>query len=124
VGRVFNGLNFSPITGITVELRQNGSLVDMRDNNWHNPYTLIADTNGNFTFWPKPVAAETMNTQGLFEYTVRIAAPNFAERIHVFSVSLISEPANSAISLSKTFKLPDIFLFPPGEEQHRLIIDE
>jgi competence protein ComFB len=122
MGRVFNGLNFSPMANITVELLQNGELADMKDKNWQNPYTLIASTGGTFTFWPKPAPTEKADTSGTFEYTIRIAAPDFAELNHAFTISAISELVSTTFSLSRTFKLPDLYLFPPGEEKEQLII--
>ncbi|MDR2553567.1 MAG: late competence development ComFB family protein [Treponema sp.] len=124
MGRVFNGLNFSPMADIMVELLQNGSLTAMKDNNWQNPFALIANTYGTFTFWPKPVPVEKPEVRAVFEYTVRIAAPDFAERTHVFTIPLMSELDSSAISLSNIFKLPDLYLFPAGEEKDQLIINE
>jgi len=124
MGRVFNGVNFSPMTGISVELLQNGALVAMRDNNWQNPYTLIPSTGGTFTFWPKPVPTEKTETRRIFEYTVKIAAPGFAELDHVFTIPVISELTSHSFSLSRTFKLPDLYLFPPGEEKDQLAIND
>ena len=124
MGQVFSGLNFSPITGITVELLQNGALAEMRDNNWQNPYNLIPNTGGTFTFWPKPVPAEKIDISKIFEFTIKIAAPDFAEMNHVASINVVSELAVPSISLSRTFKLPDLYLFPPGEEKDLCIIHE
>jgi competence protein ComFB len=122
MGRVFSGLNFSPITGITVELLQNGVLSPMKDNNWQNPYVLIPNTGGSFTFWPRPAPAEKPDTRELFEFAVKIDASDFAELNHVFTIPVTSEQLSTTFSLSRTFKLPDLYLFPPGEEKDQLII--
>jgi len=124
MGRVFNGLNFSPITDVTVELFQNGKLAPMKDNNWQNPYVLIPNTGGTFTFLPKPIAADKIDVQSVFEFTIKIAGSDFAELNHVFSIPVVSELANRSSSMSKTFKLPDLYLFPPGEEKQQLVIAE
>ena len=123
MGQVFNGLNFSPITGITVELHQNGKLAEMKDNNWQNPYSLIPNTGGTFTFWPKPVAADKIDISRVFEFTIKIAAPDFAELNHIASINVISELSAPGISLSRTHKLPDLYLFPPGEEKDQLALN-
>jgi competence protein ComFB len=123
MGRVFNGLNFSPITGITVELLQNGVLSPMKDKNWQNPYVLIPNTGGTFTFWPRPTPAEKAEIRGVFEFTVKITAEDFAELNHVFTIPVISEQVSTRFSLSRTFKLPDLYLFPPGEEKDQLVIN-
>lgn len=124
MGQVLSGLNFSPITGIAVELVRNGKLAEMKDKNWQNPYTLIANTGGTFTFWPKAAAAEKINIREVFEFSVRIAVPGFAELNHVFTIPVVSELGSPSFSLSRTFKLPDLYLFPPGEEKNQLIITE
>lgn len=124
MGQVYNGLNFSPITGITVELLQNGTLAEMRDNNWQNPYNLIPNTGGTFTFWPKPVPAEAIDITKVFEFTIKIAAPDFVEMNHVAAINVVSELAAPSISLSRTYKLPNLYLFPPGEEKDLCIVNE
>ena len=124
MGVVYNGLNFSPVTGITVELLQNGTLAEMRDNNWQNPYSLIPNTGGTFTFWPKSVSAGKVDISKAFEFTVRIVTPDFAELNHALSINVVSELAAPSISLSRTYKLPDLYLFPPGEEKDQYIINE
>jgi competence protein ComFB len=123
MGRVFNGLNFSPITGITVELLQSGVLAPMKDNNWQNPYVLIPNTSGSFTFWPRPVPAEKPEIPGGFEFTVKITSEDFAELNHIFTIPVTSEQVSTRFSLSRTFKLPDLYLFPPGEEKDQLVIN-
>jgi competence protein ComFB len=105
-----------------VELLQNGKLVEMKDNNWQNPYNLIPNTGGTFTFWPKPVTAEKTDINKVFEFTIKIASADFAELNHVLSIPVISEMAAPSISLSRTHKLPDLYLFPPGEEKDQLVL--
>lgn len=123
MGQVYNGLNFSPVTGITVELLQNGKLAEMKDSNWQNPYSLIPNTGGTFTFLPKPVPADKIDISKIFEFTVKIASPEFAELNHAVTINVISEQINQSISLSRTFKLPDLYLFPPGEEKDQYVLN-
>jgi len=124
IGRVFNGVNFSPMTGVTVELLQNGVLTAMKDNNWQNPYTLISNTSGTFNFLPKPISTDKFNTRRVFEYTIRIAANDFDELNHVFSIPVTSEHINMSFSLSRTYKLADLFIFPVGEDKTQLAIND
>jgi len=124
MGRAFNGLNFSPMTAASVELLQNGALSVMKDNNWQNPYALIPSAGGTFTFWPKPEPAENTGSWKIFEYTIKISGGDFAELNHIFTIPVISKPTNQSFSLSKTFKLPDLYLFPPGEEKDQLAIND
>ncbi|MDR1507109.1 MAG: late competence development ComFB family protein [Treponema sp.] len=124
MGRVFSGLNFSPVMESTVHLLQNGNLVSMRDANWQNPYDLIPNTSGTFTFWPGPVNAEKSGAAGVFQYVIRILGGDFEELSFSFAVPAVSEESVFPLSMTKTFKLPDLYLFPPGEEKAQLIINE
>ncbi|MDR0451435.1 MAG: late competence development ComFB family protein, partial [Treponema sp.] len=67
IGRLFNGINFEPLAAVNVELRMDGDLVTMKDNNWQNPYTLVANTKGTFAFWPEPIAADSPGQRKNFE---------------------------------------------------------
>jgi competence protein ComFB len=119
VGRLFNGNNFAPMEGINVELYQDGKLVAMKDRNWQNPYKMVINTAGTFTFWPKPIPAESPDIHEAFEYSVRIEAGGFEELNHFFKVPVISEIQTAgSFSLNRTFKLPDLYLFPPGDEDN------
>ncbi|MDR2181179.1 MAG: late competence development ComFB family protein [Treponema sp.] len=123
MGRVFDGRNFSPMANIEAELLQNGSLVAMKDQNWQNPFRIIANTNGTFTFWPRTVPADTAGKRASFEYTLRIAETDYAELVYVFTIPVVSEVASAgSFSMERTFKLPDLYLFRPGEEKDQLNI--
>jgi competence protein ComFB len=124
MGRVFNGLNFSPVFESTVQLLQNERMVPMKDTNWQNPYNLIPNTNGTFTFWPSPVQAEKSDVTNVFQYMIKISGGNFEELSYSFTIPVISEENVSPFSMTRTFKLPDLYLFPPGEEKAQLIIND
>ncbi|MDR0639620.1 MAG: late competence development ComFB family protein [Spirochaetaceae bacterium] len=119
VGRVFNGVNFEPLSGIDVELVQGGELVAMRDANWQNPYRFVKDTEGTFTFWPRPVEAKTEGERAVFEFTVRIETEGFETLNHFLEVQVVSENfADIPFSMDRTFKLQDLYLFPEGAEEY------
>jgi competence protein ComFB len=122
MGRVFNGLNFSPAVDCIVELFQNGKLVEMKDSNWQNPYRLIANTNGAFTFWPKNQPAPESGVQETFHYVIKVSGGKFEELSYSFTVTVTSDPISSPFSLENTYKLPDLHLFPPGEEKAQRVI--
>jgi competence protein ComFB len=124
MGRAFNGINFSPMDDVKVELFNNGVLVDMKDLNWQNPCTIIPNTGGTFTFWPKPALAENLDERRLFEYTVRINAEGMAELTHGFTLPVMSGKLNQSFSLNRTYKLPDFYLFPLGEEKDQRLLNE
>jgi len=118
MGRLFDGNNFAPISGVEVELLSKGELAPMKDKNWQNPYSIVPQTEGTFSFRPVPVPASAVHEPGVFEYTLRVAAPESETLVHLFKVFVTSESREeNSSSLKKTFKLPDLYLFPPGEAE-------
>jgi competence protein ComFB len=72
---------------------------------------------GTFTFWPTPIPAEGISIHKTFEYSVKVEAPGFEILHHFFKVPAISELRTvDSFSLGRTFKLPDLYLFPLGGE--------
>ena len=118
VGRLFNGANFAPLSDVPVELRQNGGLAVMKDGNWQNPYIIVDKTEGTFTFWPAPALAETEDKRKIFAFSLKIAAPGFETLNHFFQIPVTSETQRAgSFSMDRIFKLPDLYLFPPGSEE-------
>jgi competence protein ComFB len=124
VGRLLNGSNFEPLSGVTVEFRRDGELVKVRDQNWQNPYNLVANTEGTFTFWAYPVPAPEAGARASFEFSIRVEAAGFEILNHFFSIPVIS--GNSPVrsySMARTFKLPDLYMFPPGGDENVYLDD-
>jgi competence protein ComFB len=118
IGRAFDGANFSPLAGINVELWREGKLVTMKNRNWQNPCILVANTQGAFTFWPESVSAREAHIRENFEYSVKIEAAGFETMNHFFAIPVISEAGDAeSFSMDRTFKLPDLYLFPPGGDE-------
>jgi len=119
IGRIFDGESFAPVSGVTVTLRCGDKIIPMRNQNWQNPFTLIANTPGAFTFWPVPVVTETVGEHRLFEYSLKVESPQYEPLIHFFKLPVVSTiaPAHTSYSLDRTFKLPDLYLFKPGEAE-------
>jgi competence protein ComFB len=118
VGRVFSGLNFEPLPLVKVELRRNGDMVVMKDTAWQNPFNIVPNAEGTFTFWPTFIPAESVNAHKVFEYSVKLEAPEFDPLTHFFKIPVTSElQAVDAYSMDRSFKLPDLYLFPPGDEE-------
>jgi len=116
MGRLLNGNNFAPISDVNIELLLNGALVPVRDKNWQNPFHLVFNTDGNFSFWPAPIKAFSANERQTFGYTLRVSSPEFETLIHFFTIPVVSEiQAASSFTLERTFKLQDLYMFPPGE---------
>ena len=118
IGRVLNGSNFEPMSDISVGLYLDGKLVSMKDSNWQNPQHVVSLTFGKFSFWPAPVPASGAGENRIFEYALKIEAPDFEPLNHFFNVAVKSEiQAASSFTLDRTFKLPDLYMFPPGGEE-------
>jgi len=118
MGRLFNGNNFAPLSGVDVELKRNGELVPMKDKNWQNPSRIVSNTEGTFSFWPAVVPASAANEHKIFEYSLKITAPEFETLIHFFRIPVASEIQTAgSFTLDRTFKLPDLYMFPPGEAE-------
>ncbi|MDR0496410.1 MAG: late competence development ComFB family protein [Treponema sp.] len=124
MGRLFNGINFEPLFDVDVELLYKGELVAMKDGNWHNPCRLVSHTEGTFSFWPAPTMAAKVNSHEIFEYTLRVTSPEFETLNHFFKIPVASEiQAASSFNLDRTFKLPDLYMFPPGEAEKNGYLD-
>jgi len=124
IGRVFNGNNFAPLSDASVELLWAGELVAMKNGNWQNPYNIVHDIEGSFSFWPAPVEASKAGNHKIFEYIVRVSAPEFETLTHTFKVPVASEVmTSSSFNPDRTFKLPDLYMFAPGEAEKNGYLD-
>ncbi len=118
MGRAFNGANFEPLTDIEVTLYCDGKSAAMIDPNWQNPFKLFANTAGTFSFWPVGIPAKAVGETRKFEFTVVAAGNGFEELRHFFELEVTSEArATESFSIQRTFKLPDLYLFPPGGDE-------
>jgi competence protein ComFB len=115
IGRLFNGINFEPLADVMVELYQDGKLVPMKDKSWQNPYFLVPNIKGTFTFWPEPIPATGENIRQIFKYAIKIEAPEMETLQHFFEIPVTSElkPIRS-FSMNRTFKIQDLYMFPKG----------
>jgi competence protein ComFB len=117
-GRLFNGVSFEPIVGVELGLYRDGELVPMRNSNWQNPYSMVSSTPGAFSFWPAPIVADIPDIDDVFKYTIKVDSPDYEPLNHFFSISSISKfHTPHSYTLNRTFKLPDLYLFPPGEAE-------
>ena len=127
-GRLFDGNNFAPISGVKMELYHDGVLVAMKDHNWQNPLHLVSHTEGTFSFWPAPTLAEKIGDTCTFEYTLKVKGEGdeaYEALTHVFRIPVISEIKTSkSFTLERSLKLPDLFMFPPGEDEYNRSLDE
>lgn len=118
IGRLFNGINFEPLADIVVVLYEEGLLVKMKDKNWQNPYTLVRNTKGTFTFWPDSVPAEKENIRRIFQYAIKVEVPGMEPLHHFFQIPVTSESKYvRSFSINRTFKIQDLYMFPLGSDE-------
>jgi competence protein ComFB len=118
IGRLFNGINFDPLASIEVELYQDGKLVTMKEKSWQNPYVLVPNTKGTFTFWPEPIPAKGENIRQTFKYAIKIEAPEMETLHHFFEIPVTSELKSiRSFSMNRTFKIQDLYMFPLGDTE-------
>jgi len=119
-GRLFDGESFEPIIGIEVSLFCEGELIAMRNNNWQNPFMMVASTPGAFSFWPAPITASLPDTSREFKFTIKVNSPNYEHLSHHFTISATSRFHNpQSYALNRTFKLPDLYLFQPASNEDK-----
>jgi competence protein ComFB len=117
-GRIFDGISFEPVVGIDVSLYCDGELVPMRNNNWQNPYTINSSTPGAYSFWPMPVITDGADIKQEFKYAIKVTSADFEVLNHFFNIESVSKyHAPHSYALNRTYKLPDLYLFPPGEAE-------
>jgi competence protein ComFB len=117
-GRIFDGISFEPVVGIEVAIYCEGELVPMRNSNWQNPYIMVASTPGAFSFWPAPIITEAPDVEEVFKFTIKVNSPDYEILNHFFNISSVSKfHTPSSYALNRSFKLPDLYLFPPGESE-------
>jgi competence protein ComFB len=117
-GRIFDGLSFEPVVNIDISLYCDGELVQMRNNNWQNPYTMVPSTPGTYSFWPMPVITQAAEKEQDFHYSIKIQSPDYEVLNHFFTITSVSKfHSPNSYALNRTYKLPDLYLFPPGEAE-------
>jgi len=117
-GRIFNGASFEPIVDVDVELLCEGEKIAMRNSNWQNPFRMVLSTPGTFSFWPAPLIADAPEITKDFNFSLRVKSPDFETLNHFFTVSTTSKFHNpQSYALNRTFKLPDLYIFPPGDPE-------
>jgi len=117
-GRIFNGISFEPVMGIEISLYREGELVDMRNTNWQNPFMLVPSTPGAYSFWPMPITANAPDITKEFKFSVKVNSSEYEPVNHFFTISATSKFHNpQSYALNRTFRIPDLYIFPPGEDE-------
>jgi competence protein ComFB len=117
-GRIFHGVSFEPVVNIEVALYSEGELVMGRNNNWQNPYTIVSSTPGVFSFWPAPIVTTTVDVSKNIKFSIKVTSPDYEVLNHHFDITSISRNLGpNSQTLNRSYKLPDLYLFPPGEAE-------
>ena len=117
-GRIFDGITFEPVVGIEVSLFCEGELIAMRNSNWQNPFLMVSSTPGSFSFWPAPIISDVPELEKEFKFSLRVHSADYELLNHFFSITSTSKFHNPhSYALNNTYKLPDLYLFPPGEAE-------
>jgi competence protein ComFB len=120
-GRIFNGKSFEPITGVEVSLFNESELVKMRNNNWQNPYMMVASTPGVFSFWPAQIIANDPEVTQEFKFSLRVTSPDYEPMIHFFNITSTSKfHTSQSYTLNRTYILPDLYIFPLGTSEEEV----
>ena len=117
-GRIFNGVSFEPVIGIDISLYCEGELIKMRNSNWQNPFSMIESTPGAYSFWPAPITADEPDITKEFKFSIRVQSADFETLTHFFTITSTSKfHTPRSYTLNRTYKLPDLYIFPPGEDE-------
>ncbi|TVR67787.1 MAG: hypothetical protein EA427_12575 [Spirochaetaceae bacterium] len=111
-GRVLDGHQFFPLSGVTVTLYRGDEPAAMIDNRWSNPYIVSEQTAGMYNFWPASIPAETPGLHETFEFRVVLEREGFSPLTHHLSLDVTSEEsATRTMNLQRDHHLPDLHLF-------------
>lgn len=113
MGRLLNGNTFEPMRDVEATLYKNGTIVEMIEESWQNPYPIIGKTAGTFLFWPHPIQANSPKGAKIFEFELVVNEKGFEELHHFFELDVKAESYfNDSFHMQRTHKLEDLYLFP------------
>lgn len=117
-GRLFNGMNFSPVIDVEVEFRCDGEKVPMVDTRWQNPYPIVTNTPGTYLFWPKPVRSGKLGEEREFVFELMVNDDDYEPFLHSFTLTISSEQVKPVKGMKsmRDYNLQDLFLLPKDEE--------
>ncbi len=111
-GKVVDGKTFAPYSGSSISLKMNGELVKMNGLRWNNPCELIAETDGNFLFWPLPIKAEKIGEQKSFSFELSLSASGYKPVKHFLDFELKADDKFiNSMEVDRIFKVESIYLF-------------
>ncbi len=113
VGRIYNSVNFEPICGINVSLFFDGKLMKMVNPNWQNPYEIVPNTTGVYSFWPYPVRADARGLKKKFELEIAVDDPRYEPLRHFVEFELESEDGFlTYFTGERIYNVKDLYIVP------------
>jgi competence protein ComFB len=120
VGRIFDSSSINQIKDATITLFDgSGNTLSMFNKYWHNPFDVVSQTNGTYTFWPAPIPADRAGIQKDFQMYLAIDADGYITICKFFFIRLVSDnDLKKFIKKENIFYINDIFLNPEGAEKN------
>ncbi len=116
-GKIINSITFEPLGSVSVGLLRNGTVVEMINPNWQNPYFTRSSTEGIFTFLPKPFPAEEENKPQVFEFELSVDDEEYEPYRRYFEITVVSRPEYIEYYTYNTYHdMEDVYLIPKTEE--------
>jgi competence protein ComFB len=113
LGSVSDGETFEPIEGVKLTLFTEDGIATMMDHTWANPILTSLITKGRYSFWLKPIKAETIGQQKTFNFTIEANAPHYELANYSFSVPIVSSKMPELIyNATYSLQLQNFCLFP------------
>jgi len=112
LGSVSDGETFEPIEGVKLTLFTEDGIATMMDHTWQNPILTSLITKGRYSFWLKPIKADSIGQQKTFNFTIEAKAPHYEQSNYSFSVPIVSSKAPElTYNATYSLKLQNFCLF-------------
>ncbi len=113
-GRIFDGANFEPISGIEVVLLSEKKEVRMINGNWANPCPIVSNTPGSYHFWPYPQEADTAGEKRFFQFGISAQKKGYEPVQHYFGIEIMAKDGFADyLDLDTSYDIEDLYIFPP-----------
>jgi len=111
-GRVFHGLDFSPLEGCTITITQDGKNLEMMEPSWTNPY-IIWEGSDEYHFWPRSVPADHLGESKHVELKLILEHESSETLTHHMKLDVVSGNHYSrTLNTVSTLRIEDLYLFP------------
>ena len=113
IGRVFDSSDLSPIDNASVILTDETgkNKIEMFDENWLNPISIVLEMNGSFSFWPQAIKSEKEGIQKDFQMSLIITKDGYEPVSKYFYIRALSEKGiKTYITKENAFYIDDIYI--------------